>query len=87
MDADDAVYRTARKLMSERFGVPVEDIRPDTTFDELDMDSLALAEFTFDLRDEFSVLLTTQDVNKRSTLTDVARILTKRLASRPPGTP
>ncbi|KIZ16128.1 hypothetical protein SNA_23235 [Streptomyces natalensis ATCC 27448] len=84
---DDAVYRTARTLLSERSGVPVEEIRPDTTFDELDVDSLALAEFAFILRDEFSVLLTTQDVSKRSTLTDVARILTKRLVSPSPAAP
>jgi acyl carrier protein len=84
MESTNSIYGTAVTLLSERFGVPTAAIRPDSTFEELDVDSLALAEFAFVLQDEYAVLLTTDDVSRKSTLTDVARLLAERLPSQPP---
>ena len=44
-------------LISERFGVPMEKLQPDATLDSLEIDSLAMIEFMFDVEDTFDINL------------------------------
>jgi acyl carrier protein len=44
-------------LISERFGVPMEKLQPDATLDSLEIDSLAMIEFMFDVEDTFGINL------------------------------
>jgi acyl carrier protein len=81
VDTNDPVYITSCALLAERFGVPADAIRPDATFEELGMDSLALAEFAFVLRDEFAVLLQRSEVTKRNSVADVARLIQEQLSA------
>ncbi|MFD0396736.1 acyl carrier protein [Kitasatospora sp. NPDC059811] len=75
----DDVCDTAQTLLVERFGVSADAISPDATFEEMDVDSLALAEFAFVLQDEFGILISQEDADRQSTLIDVARIVQARL--------
>ncbi|MFE4362027.1 MULTISPECIES: acyl carrier protein [Streptomycetaceae] len=75
----DAVCDTAQTLLVERFGVSADAISPDATFEEMEVDSLALAEFAFVLQDEFGILISQEDADRQSTLTDIARIVQARL--------
>ncbi|MER8099249.1 MULTISPECIES: phosphopantetheine-binding protein [unclassified Kitasatospora] len=75
----DDVCDTAQTLLVERFGVSADVISPDATFEEMDVDSLALAEFAFVLQDEFGILISQEDADRQSTLIDVARIVQARL--------
>ncbi|MFI6515712.1 phosphopantetheine-binding protein [Spirillospora sp. NPDC050679] len=42
-------------IVSEQFGVPREDITPEATLDDLDLDSLALVELSILLQEEFAI--------------------------------
>ena len=43
--------------ISERFGVPVEKLLPEATMESLNIDSLSMIEFLFDMEDKLGVSL------------------------------
>lgn len=43
--------------ISERFGVPVEQLLPEATMESLNIDSLSMIEFLFDMEDKLGVSL------------------------------
>lgn len=68
----EAVYRVLRHTLSEKFRVPHEEIRPDATIGELDLDSLALAELAVVLSEELGVSVTEEGVTRTTTLDQFA---------------
>ncbi|MFD4635270.1 acyl carrier protein [Streptomyces sp. NPDC058284] len=49
------VSTTVHRILTDDFEVPVEAIRPQTALGSLDLDSLALAEFAFVLKEQLGV--------------------------------
>ena len=43
--------------IAEKFGVPVEQIVPDATMESLNIDSLSMIEFMFEMEDRFGIRL------------------------------
>ena len=67
-------------LLTARFGVTAEELRPDATFDELDLDSLALVEFAMVAEQEFGVPFGEDDVTPQVTVGQAARLIGDKLA-------
>ncbi|GAA2985844.1 acyl carrier protein [Streptomyces fulvorobeus] len=60
------------------FNIPDDLIRPDATLEELDMDSLALAEFILILQERTGVKVEAEDATKATTLTEIVAYLQAR---------
>jgi acyl carrier protein len=67
-------------LLTARFGVTAGELRPDATFDELDLDSLALVEFAMVAEKEFGVPFGEDDVTPQATVAQAARLIGDKLA-------
>ncbi|GGV08798.1 phosphopantetheine-binding protein [Streptomyces spectabilis] len=74
MTATATTHRVST-LLSERFGVPVQEVHADARLKDLDLDSLALVEFALVAEEEFGVRLTEDDVTTDDTVADLARML------------
>jgi acyl carrier protein len=74
------VFERLAALLTARFGVTAEELRPDATFDELDLDSLALVEFAMVAEKEFGVPFGEDDVTPRATVGQAVRLIGDKLA-------
>jgi acyl carrier protein len=63
-----------------QFGVDESQIRRDATFEELDVDSLDLAELSQIIEDEYGVQLKGEDVAKIKTVGDAVDLVVSRSA-------
>jgi acyl carrier protein len=62
-------------LLVSRFGVSEDELRPDVTFAELDLDSLALVEFVMVVEKEFGVPVGEDDLTPQATVTDAIELI------------
>jgi acyl carrier protein len=62
-------------LLISRFGVSEDELRPDVTFAELDLDSLALVEFVMVVEKEFGVPVGEDDLTPQATVTDAIELI------------
>jgi acyl carrier protein len=76
-------YDRLASLLITKLGVAEEEITPDATFENLDMDSLALVELTDILDAEFGIKLDENQVTKENKLTEVASLLEAQEVDRP----
>ena len=70
-----ATYDRVASLLSERLGVPADDIKPEATFDELDLDSLDLVEFALGAEEEFGVRISDDEAEGLSSVGDAVALL------------
>jgi acyl carrier protein len=70
-----AVYDRVKELLVDKFGVPTEDVKPDATFDQLDLDSLDLVEFALAAEEELGVRITDEEAEDLETLDDAVKLL------------
>ena len=73
----EAVETTVRDALVQ-FGPEADDIKLDATFEELDVDSLDLAELSQIIEDEYGVTLKGDDVGKIETVDDVIKLVVSR---------
>ena len=73
----EAVETTVRDALVQ-FGPEPDDIKRDATFEELDVDSLDLAELSQIIEDEFGVQLKGDDVGKIKTVGDAIDMVVQR---------
>jgi acyl carrier protein len=73
----DAVETTVRDALTQ-FGPEPEEITPDATFEQLDVDSLDLAELSQIIEDEYGVKLKGEDVGKIKTVGDAVDLVVER---------
>ncbi|SDP98132.1 beta-ketoacyl-ACP synthase 3 [Lentzea jiangxiensis] len=71
-------------LLTDNFGIPAEDIRPNVSFDELDVDSLTLAELAIILGKEFGVEVSDDDISKKLTPVEAAALIQAKVAGSTP---
>ncbi|MDH6131829.1 acyl carrier protein [Kitasatospora sp. MAA4] len=69
------VYDRLADLLARSFGLQRDEIEPDYTFAELELDSLALVELTLAAQDEFSVALSEDDLGAESTIAQAAKVI------------
>lgn len=70
-----AVYDRVKELLVEKFGVPEDDVRPDATFEALDLDSLDLVEFALAAEEELGVRISDEEAEDLETLDDAIKLL------------
>jgi acyl carrier protein len=68
------VYPRLVELLA-RFGVPETEITLDSTFEDLDLDSLTLVEFTLCAEQEFGVKIEDDTLNRQDTLKRAAEVI------------
>ncbi|WP_221507676.1 acyl carrier protein [Streptomyces candidus] len=66
------MYENIRSALIDTFRVPEDELSPQATLQELEMDSLALAEFALVLEERLGVKLETEHANANTTLAEVA---------------
>jgi acyl carrier protein len=75
------VYTRTKDLLVEKFGIDDEEVRPDATFEELDLDSLDLVEFALAAEEEFGVRISDEEAEEFETLGDAVSMVESRLAT------
>jgi acyl carrier protein len=73
----EAVEKTVTEALPQ-FGVDESQITRDATFEELDVDSLDLAELSQIIEDEYGVALKGDDVGKIKTVADAVDLVVSR---------
>ena len=77
-----STYETVQDILVTKFGLPADDISPETTFVELDLDSLDLVELSMAVEDRIGVGIDDDEVeNIRSVGDAVTLIDTKTKAT------
>ena len=65
-------------LLTTKVGVLPDDLRPDATYDELDLDSLVLIEFALIIKKQFGVVLRDGELTPGITVAETAELLSAR---------
>jgi acyl carrier protein len=68
-------------LLVTRFGVAADEVDADTTFTELDLDSLALVELSLAAAKEFHVRIAEDEVSPDDTVRTVVELIDSRKAA------
>ncbi|MBT3153723.1 acyl carrier protein [Streptomyces sp. CHD11] len=64
-------YDTVRSVLSGAFRVPEDEIRPELTLEQLDLDSLALTELVLILHERLGVRISNEHLARGTTLAQV----------------
>ena len=74
------IFEKLAALLSEQFGVDVDSITMDTSFEDLGADSLDIVEMTMAVEDEFGLEdMDEEDLSGISTVADLVRYLKSKL--------
>ena len=74
------IFEKLAALLSEQFGVDVDSITMDTSFEDLGADSLDIVEMTMAVEEEFGLEdMDEEDLSGISTVADLARYLKSKL--------
>jgi acyl carrier protein len=73
------VYQRFVKLLSG-FGIQADEVQPDTTFNHLEFDSLALVEIAVASQGEFGVSVDNDDLTAGSTIAQAVEMIEAKLA-------
>jgi acyl carrier protein len=74
-----AVYTRLKDLLTDKFGVTEEDVSPEATFEDLDLDSLDLVDFSLAVEEEFGARITDEEAAELETLADTVELLYAKL--------
>jgi acyl carrier protein len=72
------VYDKVKELLVDKFGVEEDEISPEATFEDLDLDSLDLVEFALAAEDELGVRITDEEAEQLETLDDTVKLLEEK---------
>lgn len=72
-------YDRLTAILVKEFEVRPEEVRPDITFEELELDSLFLVELNLVVRRELDVEISEDDATPRSTVADVVKVIDAQL--------
>ena len=74
------IFETLAALLSEQFGVDVDSITMDSSFEDLGADSLDIVEMTMAVEEEFGLEdMDEEDLSGISTVADLVRYLKSKL--------
>ncbi len=72
---NDRYYTTIERILVDTFGVPADDVRPEATFESLELDSLDLVELLLAVEDETGVHVEDDELEGVRTVGDAARLV------------
>lgn len=76
-----ATYDRFVDILINRFEVEPDEVGPDVTFEELELDSLFLVELGLVVQQELGVKLDERDATAHSTISETAQLIDARLAT------
>ncbi|MFD4594730.1 acyl carrier protein [Streptomyces rubiginosohelvolus] len=71
-------------LLTARFGLEEESVSPQMTFNAMELDSLALVEFSIALQEDFGVPVGEDEFTAENTVDEVAELMAGKLTSQDP---
>jgi acyl carrier protein len=74
-----SVHERLATLLISRFGITEGELRPDVTFAELDLDSLALVEFAMVAEKEFGIPIGEDELSAQDTLAAAEELIDNKL--------
>ncbi|MBO4209340.1 acyl carrier protein [Micromonospora echinofusca] len=74
------VYQQVVQILTTRFEVEPDEIGPDVTFEELELDSLFMVELALVLQKEFHIKIADEDTTPRTTIAALAGVIEASLA-------
>lgn len=72
------IYATLSQILTGTFGVPDEDISPDSTFEALSLDSLDLVELTLVVEEELGVKIEDEELEDIETVQDAVEAVKRK---------
>ncbi|MBS3948074.1 MAG: acyl carrier protein [Dethiobacter sp.] len=69
------IYAKIKKMISEQLGVEETDVTRETSFEDLDADSLDIVELVMALEEEFGLEIADEEVEKIKSVGDVVRYI------------
>ncbi|CAN5837076.1 acyl carrier protein [soil metagenome] len=75
------LYDKIVEMLEDKFGVSSDEVTPESTFEDLDLDSLDLVEFSMALEDELGVGISDDEAAELKTVGGVATLLKEKGAS------
>ena len=69
------IFEKLAALLAEQFSVDVDSITMDTTFEDLNADSLDIVELTMALEEEFGVTIADEELPNMKTVGDLVKYL------------
>ena len=75
-----AIFNKIKEIVAEQLGVDEGDITLETSFEELDADSLDIVELIMALEDEFDIEIPDEDAEKLTTISAAVDYIKERTA-------
>jgi acyl carrier protein len=75
------VYDKIVIMLDDKFGVSPDEVTPESSFEDLDLDSLDLVEFSMAAEDDLGVKITDDEAAELKTVGDAVRLLEAKGAS------
>ncbi len=75
------VFERVSALLVDKFGVPEEDISAEASFEDLDLDSLDLVEFSLACEEELGVRIEDEEAENLQTLGEAVTLLESKGAT------
>ncbi|MGI9016899.1 MAG: acyl carrier protein [Euzebya sp.] len=75
------VYDKIVEMLDDKFGISPDEVTAESTFEELDLDSLDLVEFSMAAEDDMGVKITDDEAAELKTVGDAVTLLEAKGAS------
>lgn len=73
----DTVFNKVAELIAAHVKIPVEDVKIDSTFEELGVDSLVAVSLIYDLEDEFEIEIPNEEATSVGSPRDIVESLAR----------
>jgi acyl carrier protein len=77
----ESMYEQLKQIMERKFQVPIEDIEPEATLNDLGLDSLDLVELALAIEREIGVRVTDDDLAEAGRLDSIVDLVMSRSAT------
>lgn len=74
-----SVEAKVKAIISEQLEVPLESLTAETTFEEIDADSLDIVELVMALEEEFETVISDEEIEKIKTIGDIVKYIESNL--------
>jgi len=76
-----STYATLQSILVENFGVSADDVNPETTFSELELDSLDLVELSMAVEDRLGVGIADDEVEQIASVGDAVTLIDAKVTA------
>lgn len=73
------VFEKIQKIIAEQLGIETEEVKIDTSFEKLGIDSLEIFEIVMSIEDEFDLEIPNEDVEKITNVKDTVKYIESKI--------